>query len=63
MSTRNITLYNRQPFADGLAPADVRTREQIANQEYGDDLSNLSLDTQLEIEEAYNDQFSERVVS
>ncbi|WP_144796444.1 hypothetical protein [Halorubrum depositum] len=58
MSTRNITLYNRQPFADGLTPADVQTREEIANQEYGDDMGDLSLDTRLEIEQKYHEQFN-----
>jgi len=50
-------LHNRQPFADGLAPSDVRTREEIANEKYGLDIDELSRETRLEVEQTYHEQF------
>jgi len=52
-------LYNRQPFADGLSPSDVQTREEIANEKYGLDVDELSRETRLEVEQTYHEQFEE----
>lgn len=52
-------LYNRQPFADGLSPSDVQTREEIANEKYGLDVDELSRETRIEVEQTYHEQFME----
>ena len=51
-------LYNRQPFADGMDPEDVRTRAEIADDEYGESLDELSRETRIEIENEYHEQFA-----
>ncbi|MFU1782997.1 PKD domain-containing protein [Haloarcula japonica] len=51
-------LYNRQPFADGLSPSDVQTREEIANEKYGLDVDELSRETRIEVERTYHQQFN-----
>ena len=58
-------IHERQPFADGLAAAEVRTREEIARQEYGADVkagekfnfTGLDIETQQNVEADFDAQF------
>lgn len=53
-------IYNRQPFPDGVTPADIRTREEIAEDWYG--LHYYDLDTRerrIDVENRYDDQFGD----
>ncbi|KOX92623.1 hypothetical protein [Haloarcula rubripromontorii] len=58
-------IHERQPFADGLAVAEVRTREEIARQEYGADVkagdkfnfTGLDIETQQKVEADFDSQF------
>ncbi|WP_249191448.1 hypothetical protein [Halorubrum ruber] len=58
-------LYERQPFANGLAVTEVLTREEIARQEFGLDVernddfdfTSIDVETQQEIEAAFDAQF------
>ena len=58
-------IHERQPFADGLAAAEVRTREEIARQEYGADVkrgenfnfTGLEIETQQKVEADFDAQF------
>ncbi|WP_336339647.1 PKD domain-containing protein [Haloarcula brevis] len=50
-------LYNRQPFADGISPSNIQTREEIANEKYGLEGDELSRETRLELEQTYHEQF------
>ena len=58
-------IHERQPFADGLAAAEVRTREEIARQEYGADVkagekfnfTGLDIETQQNVEGDFDAQF------
>ncbi|WP_058991677.1 CARDB domain-containing protein [Haloarcula sp. CBA1127] len=58
-------IHERQPFADGLAAAEVRTREEIARQEYGADVKSgekfnftgLEIETQQKVEADFDAQF------
>ncbi|ELZ46330.1 hypothetical protein C464_10963 [Halorubrum coriense DSM 10284] len=58
-------IHERQPFADGLAITEVLTREEIARQEFGLDVGRndafnftaIDVETQQEIEAAFDDQF------
>lgn len=58
-------LYQRQPFADGLAVTEVQTREQIARWEFGLDVerndnfsfTSIEVETQREIEAEFGEQF------
>lgn len=59
-------IHERQPFADGLAAAEVRTREEIARQEYGADVkrgenfnfTGLEIKTQQKVEADFDAQFT-----
>lgn len=58
-------IHERQPFADGLAAAEVRTREEIARQEYGADVergdnfdfTGLDIAVQQDVEADFDSQF------
>ncbi|WP_241692777.1 COG1361 family protein [Haloarcula salina] len=58
-------IYDRQPFADGLVAVEVRTREQIARQDYGADIepgdefdfTALDIETQQRVEADFDAQF------
>jgi len=58
-------IYDRQPFADGLVAVEVRTREQIARQDYGADIepgeefdfTALDIETQQRVEAEFDAQF------
>jgi hypothetical protein len=58
-------IHERQPFADGLAAAEVRTREEIARQEYDADVTagekfnftGLDIETQQKVESDFDAQF------
>ncbi|MDQ2074215.1 hypothetical protein ACODNH_22970 [Haloarcula sp. NS06] len=58
-------IHERQPFADGLAAAEVRTREEIARQEYDADVkagekfnfTKLEIETQQNVEADFDAQF------
>ncbi|WP_424005040.1 CARDB domain-containing protein (plasmid) [Haloarcula salina] len=58
-------IYDRQPFADGLVAVEVRTREQIARQDYGADIepgeefdfTALDIETQQQVEAEFDAQF------
>ncbi|TKX54904.1 hypothetical protein EXE42_05210 [Halorubrum sp. SP3] len=58
-------IYERQPFADGLVITEVLTREEIARQEFGLDVernddfdfTSIDVETQQEIEAAFDEQF------
>jgi hypothetical protein len=58
-------VHERQPFADGLAVTEVRTREEIARQEFGLDVepgdrfnfTAIDVQTQQEIEAIFDAQF------
>lgn len=58
-------IYDRQPFADGLVAVEVRTREQIARQDYGADIepgeefdfTALDIETQQRVEADFDSQF------
>lgn len=58
-------IHERQPFADGLAVTEVRTREEIARQEFGLDVepgdrfnfTAIDVETQQEIEAIFDAQF------
>ena len=58
-------IHERQPFADGLVITEVLTREEIARQEFGLDVkrndafefTSIDVETQQEIEAAFDDQF------
>jgi hypothetical protein len=58
-------IHERQPFANGLAAAEVRTREEIARQEYGADVNvgenfdftGLDIDVQQQVEADFDAQF------
>ncbi|EMA27172.1 hypothetical protein C444_20671 [Haloarcula japonica DSM 6131] len=58
-------IHERQPFADGLAAAEVRTREEIARQEYDADVkagenfnfTGLEIETQQKVEADFDAQF------
>ncbi|SDX05920.1 CARDB protein [Haloarcula vallismortis] len=58
-------VHDRQPFADGLTATEVRTREEIARQEYGADVkagdkfnfTGLEIETQQKVEEDFDAQF------
>ncbi len=53
-------LYNRQPFAEGLDPEQVYTREEFADMEYGtDDLVDLTRDQRLTVESLFHEQFAD----
>jgi len=59
-------IYQRQPFADGMGITDVRTREEIARQEYGLDVAvgdkfdfnGLDIQVQQQIEADFDAQFT-----
>lgn len=51
-------LFNRQPFADGMAPAALLTREEIAEGEHGESLSALGRDAIVSVEHRYHAQFA-----
>jgi hypothetical protein len=56
-------LYNRQPFPAGTGPSDLRTREEIAEDEYGTDVDGSELHEALDreqlvaVQNAYDAQF------
>jgi len=58
-------IHERQPFADGLAAAEVRTREEIAREEYGADVQpgekfdfiGLDIEVQQKVERNFDAQF------
>ncbi|WP_049943009.1 MULTISPECIES: COG1470 family protein [Haloarcula] len=58
-------IHERQPFADSLAAVEVRTREEIARQEYGADVkagekfnfTGLEIETQQKVEADFDAQF------
>ncbi|KAA9396029.1 hypothetical protein Har1130_17035 [Haloarcula sp. CBA1130] len=58
-------IHERQPFAEGLAATEVRTREEIARQEYGADVkpgdnfnfTGLDIETQQKVEADFDAQF------
>ncbi|WP_336338457.1 COG1361 family protein [Haloarcula brevis] len=58
-------IHERQPFADGLAAAEVQTREEIARQEYGADVqagenfdfTGLDIEVQQQVEADFDAQF------
>jgi hypothetical protein len=58
-------IHERQPFADGLTAAEVRTREEIARQEYGADVkagenfdfTGLDIEVQQKVEADFDSQF------
>jgi len=58
-------IHERQPFADGLAAAEVRTREEIARQDYGADVkpgekfdfTALDITVQQKVEADFDAQF------
>jgi len=52
-------IYNRQPFPDGVVPADVRTRDEITNDRYGQDFIDLSRQTTIDIQNDYDAQFGD----
>lgn len=54
-------LYDRQPFAAGISPENVKTRTQIAQDRYGKTFEELSWETCWDdVEPAYAEQFSSR---
>jgi len=52
-------IYNRQPFPEGTEPADIRTRDEIANDRYDYDFDEVSRETTLEIQNDYDAQFGD----
>lgn len=60
-----VEIHERQPFADGLSIVDIKTREEIARQDYGLDVgrnddfdfTSIDIETQQEIEADFDAQF------
>ncbi|WP_310897448.1 hypothetical protein [Haloarcula terrestris] len=58
-------IHERQPFADGLVAADVRTCEEIARQDYGADIlpdgdlnfTGLAIAVKQQVEADFDTQF------
>lgn len=52
-------LFNNQPFAEGLDPVDVMTREEISQEKFSMPYDEISSDSASEVEQDYQDQFAE----
>ncbi|MFW6317752.1 MAG: hypothetical protein ACOC06_04700, partial [Halorubrum sp.] len=52
-------IYNRQPFPDGTAPGEIRTTDEITEDRYGLDYSELSWQTTIEVTNDYDAQFGD----
>jgi hypothetical protein len=50
-------IYNRQPFADGVDPAEIDTRNEISEAEYGESFDDLDREAVVEVQNAYDAQF------
>ncbi|MFD1599245.1 PKD domain-containing protein [Halobellus rarus] len=50
-------LYLRQPFANETPPGDVRTRDELANERYGNDFDGLNRNRTVDVQRAFDEQF------
>jgi len=50
-------IHNRQPFPDGTGPADVATRDELADDKYGEDFDELDRQATIEVQNDYDAQF------